>query len=137
MLDMQKAATQAERTIAVLSPGLSELRSLPSPSGRRRSRRILLGESRTLLPVRARECKPERLAKSKSSTSILLERARSKRARGCWRGVKVGRFQTSAPSPLFPGVDQVGAQVSAFPRSALPEIWNVPHLRNPELHGPR
>jgi len=117
VLEMDRAAREAERTVAVLSPDyLTAVFTHPEwaaafagdPTGRKRK----------LIPVRVRECQPEGLL----AQIVYID--------------LVGHQDAVARRVLLDGVGQ-RTQLSPAPRmpGALPEIWNIPHARNPNFTG--
>ena len=60
VLEMQRAASEADRTIAVLSPSYLDA-EFTQPEWAAEFRRDPRGEHRRLVPVRVRECEPEGL----------------------------------------------------------------------------
>jgi len=117
--EMDRAIAQAERTIAVLSPDY-----LAAPYPQDEWTAAFAG--RKLLPVRVRECKVEGLLGPIVYIDLVgLDEAAAKKA--LLAGVLGERAKpTSVPFPT--------AKAPHFP-GALPEIWNVPHLRNPNFTG--
>ncbi len=132
ILEMQKAASGAERTIAVLSPDY--LKALyTQPEWAAAFAQDPTGEKGTLLPVRVRECDLKGLLApivhidlagrdEKSAKETLLE------------GVKRERAKPTV-KPGFP--EEVPRAVAERPRfpGALPPVWNVPSRRNPNFTG--
>lgn len=85
------------------------------------------GEKGFLLPVRVRECEPERMLKG--IIYIDLVGFEEEKARAVLlKGVKPERAKPPA-KPEFPDASQQQAQSSVFP-GALSPVWNVPHQRN-------
>jgi hypothetical protein len=127
VLEMQKAAREAERTVAVLSPDYLASR-FTQPEWAAAFAQDPTGEKRLLVPIRVRECDLKgllgpivdidlvHLDEGAAKASLLAE---VKRERG-----------EPAVAPCFP----VKAETPRFP-GALPGIWNVPHRRNPNFTG--
>ena len=130
VLEMDRAIQESERIIAVLSPDyVSSL--FTKPEWAAYFAQDPTSEKRRIISVRVRECelkgllapivyadlvgKPENEAKS-----LLLE------------AVKIGRRKPES-APGFPG-----RKITNKPRfpGALPDIWHVPHLRNPNFTEP-
>jgi tetratricopeptide (TPR) repeat protein len=127
VLEMQKAASEAERTIAVLSPDYLASR-FTQPEWAAAFAQDPTGEKRLLIPVRVRECDVKGLlgpivyidlvgldevaAKARLLAEVQHERRKPAVA---------PRFPVKAETPRFPG--------------ALPSIWNVPHRRNLNFTG--
>jgi len=132
VLAVQQAATEAERTIAVLSPDYLGAR-FTQPEWAAAFAQDLTGVEGTLLPVRVRECKLEGLLPQIVYIDLVnLEEAAAKDT--LLAGVRRERVKLTT-APGFPGV--VPRSVPERPRfpGALPPIWNLPHLRNPNLTG--
>jgi hypothetical protein len=126
---MHKAAAEAARTIAVLSPHyLSALYTqsewaaalVQDPTGKRGA----------LLPVRVQDCELTGLLRALVYIDLTgKEEAEAKRlllagvARARARPAAAPAFpmRSAAPRPRFPG--------------SLPPVWNVPHRRNPDFTG--
>ncbi|HST22726.1 MAG TPA: FxSxx-COOH system tetratricopeptide repeat protein [Blastocatellia bacterium] len=132
VVDMDDAAEEAERTIAVLSPdyltsgfGKSEWAAAfaQDPTGK---------ESK-LLPVRVRECELKGLLSQIVYIDLLnLNKAAAKRA--LLNGVKSDRAIPDE-EPDFPGdTPSATASEPRFP-GAMPAILCIPHLRNRNFTG--
>ncbi len=118
VLEMDRAAKEAERTIAVLSPDyLTAL--FTHPEWAAAFAKDPTGKDRKLIPVRVRECQPEGLLGQVVYIDL------------------VGRQDAVARRLLLDGVGQGTRASPPRPRvpGALPEIWNIPHLRNPNFTG--
>ncbi len=132
VLEMQRAATEAERTIAVLSPSYLEAR-FTQPEWAAAFARDPTGEQGTLLPVRVRECDLRGLLPQIIYIDLVgLDEAAAREA--LLAGVRRQRARPTAP-PGFPGA--APRSVPERPRfpGALPPIWNLPHRRNPNFTG--
>jgi len=122
VLEMDRAAIKAERTIAVLSPDYLES---PYPQDEWST----AFANRKLLPVRVRECELKGLLGPIVYIDLVcIDEAGAKDA--LLAGVKGGRTKPTT-APRFP---ITATRAPHFPGS-LPEIWNVPHLRNPNFTG--
>jgi tetratricopeptide (TPR) repeat protein len=132
VLEMQRAAKEAERTIAVLSPDYLGA-SFPQSEWAAAFRRDPTGEKGILLPVRVRECDLEGLLPQIIYIDLVdLEEAAARDT--LLAGVRRKRAKPTAP-PGFPGaIPRSVPQRPRFP-GALPPIWNLPHLRNPNFTG--
>jgi hypothetical protein len=132
VLEMQRAAAEAERTIAVLSPSyLSAL--FTHPEWAAAFAQDPTGELGKLVPVRVRECKLEGLLSQiiyLDLVGLSEEEARSELLTGLERGPAV----PAAPPP-FPGAPRNGSPERPVFPGRLPSTWNVPHLRNPLFTG--
>jgi len=134
VLDMHKAALEAARTIAVLSPDYLksiwtqvEWAAAFDPTG----------ERMTLIPVRVRECTPEGLlARLVHINLVGLDEAAA--AAALLAGVGSGRAKPVS-APAYAGITADGRTGPSRPRypGALPPIWNVPYHRNPNFTGRR
>jgi tetratricopeptide (TPR) repeat protein len=127
---MEKALSEAKRLVAVLSPayldsrfGQAEWRPVfaKDPDGRRR----------LLVQVRVTACEPPELLRSRiyidlvdvnepTARHLLLDGVRPDEA--------------EATRPPFPGTALTDEHAPRFP-TALPPVWNVPHLRNANFTG--
>jgi hypothetical protein len=129
---MQKAASEAERTIAVLSPDYLDSR-FTQPEWAAAFAQDPTGEKRLLVPVRVRECDLKGLLGPIVHIDLVGLDEMSARER-LLAGIKRGR-QKPASAPDFPGRAPIKREKPRFP-GALPDIWNVPHRRNPNFTGP-
>lgn len=131
VLDMQRAAVEATRTLAVLSPDyLTAL--FTQPEWAAAFAQDPTGEKGTLLPVRVRECEIKGLLHPIVYIDLFnLEETAAKSA--LLDGVKRGRAKPDR-APEFPGSMRTISTKPRFP-GAMPAIWNVPHLRNPNFTG--
>jgi hypothetical protein len=132
VVDMDRAAVEGERTIAVLSPDYLSA-SFTQPEWAAAFKRDPTGEKGLLLPVRVRDCDIEGLLGQIVYIDLLkLDEAAAKRS--LLDGVKRGRAKPESV-PDFPGASL--SATSSKPRfpGAMPSIWNVPHLRNPNFTG--
>jgi tetratricopeptide (TPR) repeat protein len=125
VLEMQKAASECERTVAVLSPDYLES-VFTQPEWAAAFAGDPAGKSRKLVPVRVRPCEIKGLLKSIVFIDLVgVEEAAARRE--LLEGVRQGRRPTTPVR--FPS-----ERPPRFP-AALPDIWNVPHLRNPNFTG--
>lgn len=132
VLEMQRAATEAERTIAVLSPDYLAAK-FTQPEWAAAFVQDPTGKNRTLIPVRVSECNPEGLIPQIIYID-LVGLGESGAADKLLNGVKQERAKPGIP-PQFPGTTRhADAEKPLFP-GALPPIWNVPHHRNPNFTG--
>ncbi|HTQ55957.1 MAG TPA: toll/interleukin-1 receptor domain-containing protein [Bryobacteraceae bacterium] len=127
ILEMQRAASEAERTIAVLSPDyLTSHFTAPEWAA------ALAKDA--LLPVRVRPCELKGLLPQIIYIDLVgLDETRAKES--LLAGVQRGRAKPPTKPP-FPGSGRPAAVAEAprFP-GALPGIWRVPFLRNPNFTG--
>lgn len=132
VLEMQKATVEADRTIAVLSPDYLASR-FTTPEWAAAFAQDPTGSGRTLVPIRVRECDPAGLLGPIVQESLVGLDERAATA-ALLAAVKRGRAKPDA-APAFPPA--AGRAVPSPPRfpGALPPIWNVPHLRNPNFTG--
>ena len=132
VLEMQKAAEEAERTIAVLSPDYVKA-LYTQPEWAAAFAQDPTGEKGTLVPVRVRECDLKGLLPQIIYVDLVgLDEDAAKQA--LLDGVSRERTKPDV-QPVFPGGTQRSvAERPRFP-GALPPIWNVPHQRNPNFTG--
>ena len=132
VLDMQNAAADCERTIAVLSPDYLTS-EFTAPEWAAAFGQDPTGKKSKLLPVRVRECELKGLLAQIVYIDLLnLNKTAAKRA--LLSGVKRGRAIPDE-EPDFPGATpRATASEPRFPGS-LPDIWNVPHIRNRNFTG--
>jgi hypothetical protein len=130
VLEMDRAAKVASRTIAVLSPDyLSAL--FTQPEWAAAFAQDPSGEKGLLLPVLVRPCDLKGLLSQIIYIDLLvLDKEVAREA--LIAGVEQGRGKP-ATAPGFPGA-KPKKEAPRFP-GALPPIWNVPHARNPNFTG--
>ncbi|HUW64047.1 MAG TPA: FxSxx-COOH system tetratricopeptide repeat protein, partial [Spirochaetia bacterium] len=132
VLEMNRAAQVAERTIAVLSPDYLAA-PFTAPEWAAAFALDPQGTEGRFIVVRVRECTPPGLMRS--IIYIDLVDATEKHARKrLIDGVKPGRAKPSTPPPFPQQSPRVVNQRPRFP-GALPPVWNVPHFRNPNFTG--
>ncbi|MCX6673443.1 MAG: FxSxx-COOH system tetratricopeptide repeat protein [Methanothrix sp.] len=130
VLEMHEAAKAAERTIGVLSPNF-----LASMFAQQEFAAALVrdptGEKRKLLLIRVQDCQPDGLLAAINYLDLvgLDEDAARKKI----LAVAGGKRLKPSSQPGFPST-HAEMQGPRFP-GALPPIWNVPHLRNPNFTG--
>ncbi len=132
VLEMQRAASDAEQTIAVLSPDYLEA-EFTLPEWAAAFVQDPTGKKGTLLPVRVRKCDLPALLKAIIYIDLVgLGEPAARDA--LLAGVGRGRAKPSA-APVFPAV--APRSVTEQPRfpGSLPAIWHVPHNRNPNFTG--
>ena len=130
VLEMDKAAKLASRTIAVLSPDYLTSQ-FTQPEWAAAFAQDPTGEKGILVPVRVRECEPEGLL-GPIIYIDLVDLPEEAARETLIAGVKERRAKPSSP-PRFPGAAPP-REAPRFP-GALPPIWNVPHPRNPNFTG--
>jgi uncharacterized protein YukJ len=152
VIQMDKAAKTAARTIAVLSPAYLKS-AFATPEWAAALAKDPRGEARTLLPVRVGEVMPEGLlaqvawidlvgCDEQTATDRLLVAAKGSRAKPSRKPFFPGEHDAV---PFAAGAEAVAAIASAFtaiptvaPKpafpAALPPIWSVP-ARNPLFTG--
>ena len=128
---MQKGATIADRTIAVLSPDYLASR-FTKPEWQAAFAQDPTGEKGILLPVKVRECKPEGLL-GPIVYIDLVDKKTAEAKKILLAGVKLKRAKPKT-APQFPGGKKPKESEPRFP-GALPPIWNVPQRRNPNFTG--
>lgn len=127
VLEMQKASKEADRTIALLSPDYLKSK-FTQPEWAAAFAKDPTGEKGLLVPIRVRECELEGLLPQiiyidlvgldeKQAKTKLLNNIKHERMKP---DIKPA-FPTTTKAVRFPG--------------ALPPIWNVPHLQNPNFTG--
>jgi tetratricopeptide (TPR) repeat protein len=130
VLEMQKAAIEAKRTIAVLSPNYLSA-TFTQPEWAAAFAQDPTGEKGTLVPVRVRECKLEGLLSQVTYIDLVgLNEQDAKEE--LLRGVGTERAKPIS-APAFPADIQV-IMKPRFPGS-LPVVWNVPYVRNINFTG--
>ncbi len=132
VLEMQKAATDAQRTIAVLSPDY--LTSLfAQPEWAAAFAQDPTGAKRTLLTVRVRECELKGLLSQIVYVDLVgLDETAARET--LFAGVQTERAKPKT-APVFPSPKAAtSAKPPRFP-GALPPIWKVPYHRNPNFTG--
>ena len=126
VLEMHEASEKAERTIAVLSPDYltSDFTRIQFTSA------IAQGK---LLPVRVKDYDPKGLL-SPIAYIDLVNRDQDAAKDILLAGISGDRAKPKS-KPVFPGsVQHTVPKPSGFP-GALPPIWNLPNLRNPNFTG--
>jgi hypothetical protein len=137
--EMDRAAKEAHRTIAVLSPdyfksgfGASEWHAAYAKDP--------LGRDRKLIPVRVRECEVEALLGVRVYIDLVGKKdsaeAKDELLRHIRAIVENKRLKPDA-EPDFPQPDQSTAAQTEEPQfpGALPAVWNIPFRRNPHFTG--
>ena len=138
VLDMQRAAAQADRTLAVLSPDFLAS-AFTQPEWAAAFVQDPTGEKGILVPVRVRACDPQGLLRA--ITYIDLVDAVEAGDEAVAREVLLAEVQRGRRKPQmapgFPRGTGTPPSVPERPRfpGALPPIWNVPHRRNPNFTG--
>ncbi len=126
VLDMDTAAKEATRTIAVLSPDYFDSK-FTRAEWAAAFRNDPTGEQGLLLPVRVRPCDVEGLLRQIVYIDLVDQDEATARAT-LLHSVKHERRKPSIP-PVFPSSER-----PSFP-GALPAIWNIPYPRNPYFTG--
>lgn len=130
IIEMDRAIQECERGVAVLSPDY--LTSLfTKPEWAAYFLQDSTGQDRRIVPVRVRECEPKGLLAAIVYTDLVGKPENEGKA-ALLDAVKLGRRKPE-DAPGFPG-----RKITSKPRfpGALPDIWNVPHLRNPNFTEP-
>ncbi len=133
VLEMDRAIQECERVLAVLSPDY--LTSLfTKPEWAAYFAQDPTSERRWIVTVRVRECELKGLLAPIVYTDLIGKEEEAAK-RELLHGVKLGRRKPDE-KPTFPGrPPRAVATQPRFP-GALPDIWNVPHLRNPNFTEP-
>ena len=133
ILEMDKAAKESERTIAVLSPDF--LKSVfTKPEWAAAFVKDPTGMDGKLLPVRVKECQPDGLLAAIGYIDVFGLKEEEAAKITLLEGVKLERAKP-AQAPTFPGMAK--RIIKAAPRfpGALPPVWNVPFQQNPFFSG--
>jgi hypothetical protein len=133
VLEMDRAIQECERVVAVLSPDY--LTSLfTQPEWAAYFAQDSTSEKRLIVPLRVRECELKGLL----APIVYIDLVGKEEAAGkkeLLEGVKIGRRKPDE-SPQFPGrPPRVVASKPRFP-GALPDVWKIPHNRNPNFTEP-
>jgi len=133
VLEMDTAARQATRTIAVLSPDYFASQFTPSEWAAA-FKRDPTGKQGLLLPVRVRPCDVEGLLGQIVYIDLVDQDEATARAT-LLQGITHERRKPSSP-PAFPSTRQASqsSERPTFP-GALPAVWNIPYPRNPYFTG--
>jgi tetratricopeptide (TPR) repeat protein len=132
VLEMQRAASEAERTIAILSPAYLDA-LYTQPEWATAFVQDPTGEKGTLLPVCIQKCDLKGLLPAIIHINLVdLDETAANKA--LLQGIRRERMKPPV-KPAFPRVAQ--RSVTEQPRfpGALPPTWNVPHNRNPNFTG--
>jgi len=132
VLEMQRAASEAERTIAILSPAyLNALYTRPEWAAA--FVQDPTGDKGILLPICVQKCNLKGLLTTIIYIDLVdLNETAAKEA--LLQGISRERMKPSI-EPQFPGgIKRSITEQPRFP-GALPPIWNVPHNRNPNFTG--
>jgi tetratricopeptide (TPR) repeat protein len=134
VLEMDRAARLAERTIAVLSPDYIKA-VYTQPEWAAAFRLDPTGEGGTLVPVQVRECRHELKGLLRQIISIDLVGLDEPTAREMLlEGIRHERNKPTT-APLFPGSIQRSVPAQPDFPAVLPDIWNLPYPRNPYFTG--
>ena len=133
VLEMDAAARQATRTIAVLSPDYFSSK-FTRAEWAAAFKRDPTGDQGLLLPMRVRPCDVEGLLGQVVYIDLVDQDEAVARAT-LLRGIKHERRKPSSP-PVFPSTQQAShlPEHPSFP-GALPTVWNIPYPRNPYFTG--
>jgi tetratricopeptide (TPR) repeat protein len=130
VLEMDRAIQRCDRVVAVLSPDY--LTSLfTKPEWAAYFVQDPTGEERRFISVRVRECEPKGLLTAVVYADLVGKPDNDAKA-ALLDAVKKGRRKPDS-APSFPGRKII--HKPRFP-GAIPDIWNVPHLRNPNFTEP-
>src|SRR6266536_3416186 len=132
--EMQRAASTAERTIAVLSPAYFDSRFTGS-EWTAAFVKDPTGEQGLLIPVRVAELDPPGLLASRIYIDLVGRNEAAARQK-LLDGVNARGARPTRPAP-YPGGSTAAAAATAPPRfpGALPAVWNVPFRRNLHFTG--
>jgi hypothetical protein len=134
VLEMDRAIEECDRVLAVLSPDyVASLFTRPEWAAY--FQEDPTSEQRQILPVRVREYNVKKGLLAAIVYVDLVGKEEADAKRDLLDGVKIGRRKpTSAPS--FPSRPTSAIESRPQFPGALPDIWNVPHLRNPNFTEP-
>jgi tetratricopeptide (TPR) repeat protein len=134
---MQNAISDAERTIAVLSPDYLTSR-FTQPEWEAAFAQDPTGEKGLLVPVRVRQCEPKGLLPQIVYIDLLgfLEETAARDALLARVGREGGKPMRGKPTkkPVFPLATSTATGKPRFP-GALPPKWNISYSRNPNFTG--
>ncbi len=138
VVEMDKAAILAERTIAVLSPHFLSSR-FTKPEWSVAFARDPTGEQGFLIPVRVQECDVEGLLGQINYIDLVGLEKDEDRARELLLAELKRQRRKPATAPRIPG-QAASPEARAVTQKvripgALPPIWNVTHRRNPNFTG--
>jgi tetratricopeptide (TPR) repeat protein len=135
VLDMQRAAAEAERTLAMLSEDFLAS-AFTQPEWAAAFVQDPTGEKGILVPVRVRDCNPLGLLRSITYIDLVDASDEAAARDVLLAGLQMGR-RKPALAPAFPRGTSAPRSVSDRPRfpGALPRIWHVPHIRNLNFSG--
>ncbi len=132
VLEMQRAASEAERTIAILSPAYLDA-LYTKPEWAAAFSQDPTGEKGTLLPVCIQKCDLKGLLPAIIHINLVdLDEPAAKEA--LLQGTKRKRMKPSVKSAFPGGAQRSVTEQPRFP-GALPHVWNVPHARNTNFTG--
>jgi hypothetical protein len=133
VLDMQRALVSCNRMVAVLSPDYFTS-VFTAPEWAAAFGDDSSGLRHKLVPVRVRECKPEGLLANIVYID-LLSLNEVDAGKTLLAGVDSKPVDRVTPRP-FPGTVEMVEMRMGRPPGMLPDIWNVPHPRNPNFTEP-
>jgi tetratricopeptide (TPR) repeat protein len=135
VLEMDKAAQNGERTIAVLSPEYLN-GSYTQAEWAAAFRRDPTGEQGLLLPIHVRECKHQLTGLLGSIAYIDLVGLddMSLACEVLLKGVRLERAKPAAQPSIPAGAPHSLPEQPRFP-GAFPHVWTVPYQRNPFFTG--
>ncbi len=132
VIEMQRAASEAERTIAILSPNFLASR-FTQPEWAAAFAQDPTGEKGIFVPVRVRECELTGLLPQIIYIDLVGADETTAKQR-LLDGVKRGRAKPTI-APAFPQKSsEPAARAHRFP-GTQPAIWNIPFPRNPNFTG--
>ena len=131
VVEMDAATKEAERTIAVLSPDYLNA-VFTRPEWAAAFAQDPAGDKHTLIPVRVRECELTGLLAQVVYIDLV-----GKEELVAKNELLAGMRARAKPdtSPAFPGTSRRSATDQPRFPGAWPEIWSVPHNRNPNFTG--
>ncbi len=132
VLLMQEAATECERTLAVLSPDYLKA-GMTQPEWAAAFVQDPTGKDGKLVFVKVRPCEPLGLLKAIIHIGLVDVTDEAQATQTLLAGLGPGGRPATKPS--FPGAPARSIVVKPRFPGSLPPVWNVPHRRNPNFTG--
>ncbi len=137
-LDMHRAISQSERTVAVLSEDFLQAVYV-HPEWAAAFAEDPTGERRTLVPVKVRDCKPDGLLRQLIFIDLIgvsEDEAKQRLLEGLNRDRAKPATAPAFPgaTPTLPTAERSIAEKPDFP-GAFPPVWHIPRPQNPHFVG--